>query len=99
MVVVERSYMTRPEGWDPWAVQTEDRTDRNLRVIFERDFIVADPPCAQGERRFVASFGVDKHKRLTVSLKDLKEGNHSYVQLSDGKTVALPVKDFPVVRL
>jgi len=99
MVVVERSYMTRPDGWDPWAVQVEDRADRNVRVIFERDFIIADPPCAQGERRFVASFGVDKHKRLIVSLKDLKEGNRSYIQLSDGKTFPLPVKEFPVVRL
>jgi molecular chaperone DnaK (HSP70) len=99
MVVAERSYMTRPDGWEPWAVQSEDRTDRNVRIIFERDFIIADPPCAQGERRFVASFGVDTHKRLTVSLKDLKEGNRSQLLLSDGQTIPLPVKDVPVVRL
>ena len=99
-VVVERSYMTRPEGWDPWAVQVEDRADRNVRVIFDGDdFIVADPPCSQGERRFIAAFGVDQHKRLTVAIKDLKEGNRSYIQLRDGQRFPLPVTDFPVVRL
>lgn len=95
MVVVERCYMTRP-GWD---VQATEGEDRNVRRIFNRPFIVADPPCRLGERRFVAAFGVDAHRRLTVSLKDLKEGNRSYVLLANGEQRHLPVKDFPVVRL
>jgi len=99
MKIAERSYMTRPNGWDPWHIQTTPGGDRNTRVLFDREFILADPPCNQDERRFIARFGVDKHKRLTVSLEDLKEGNRSAIQLKDGRRVPLPVKDFPVVRL
>ena len=78
MVVVERSYMTRPR-LGPVGGLARTGQDRNVRQIFNREFIIADPPCRHGERRFVASFGVDNHKRLTVSLKDLKEGNRSYI--------------------
>lgn len=95
MVVAERSYMVRP-GWD---ILSRDGEDRNVRVIFNRPFLVADPPCSQGERRFVAAFGVDDRKRLTVSIRDALEGNRSFIQMQDGQRVPLPVKDFPVVRL
>ncbi len=96
--VVERSYMTRPP--DPWAVQVASTVDRNLRVLVRlSEFIVADPPCVQGARRFLAAFGVDKHKRLTISLRDLQAGNRSYIQLSNGEQLLLPQTDIPVVRL
>jgi hypothetical protein len=96
--VVERSYMIRPAN--PWEVQVDNSADRNLRVLVRlSEFIVADPPCVQGERRFLAAFGVDEHKRLTISLKDLRAGNRSYLQLSSGEKLALPQKDIPVVRL
>ncbi len=64
-----------------------------------REFIVADPPCRKGERRFAAAFGVDARKRLTVSLRDLREGNRSRILPVDGDPVPLPVEDFPVTRL
>ena len=82
-----------------------DRDSINLRELNpnDREFIHADPPCSSAERRFVAGFGVDANKRLTLSLKDLKDGNGngngSYIQTSSGEKVALPVKDFPVVKL
>jgi molecular chaperone DnaK (HSP70) len=98
--ILERSYMTRPDGWDPWAVQASQDEDRNLRVLARlSEFVVADPPCAQGERRFMAAFGVDEHKRLTISLKDLQQGNRSYIQLPSGERLPWPQRDIPVVRL
>jgi hypothetical protein len=47
----------------------------------------------------VASFGVDANKRLTVSLKDLDPKSQSYVQLSSGERIELPVRDLPFVKL
>lgn len=86
LVVIERSYMQLGE---------------RLRELNPHDteFIHADPPCALGERRFVAQFAVDEHKRLIISLRDTRENSRSYVQLANGERFDLPVKNFPVVRL
>ena len=107
LVVVERSAMLRPE--DVWEVvggrlqrrDTIRREDVSLRELnpADREFIHADPPCTVGARRFIAGFGVDGNRRLTLSLKDLHEGNRSYVQLSGGEQLRLPLRDLPIVKL
>jgi molecular chaperone DnaK len=107
MVVLERSCMVRPEviyrvdGGGLQRVQTMNRQDQAVRELNpkDREFIHADPPCSVAENRFVAGFGVDANRRLTVSLADLKPGNRSFVQLSSGEKLALPVKDLPFVKL
>jgi hypothetical protein len=106
-VVVERSAMLRPE--DVWEVvggrlqrrDTIRREDISLRELnpADREFIHADPPCTVGERRFIAGFGVDANRRLTLSLKDLHKGNRSYVQLAGGERLRLPLRDLPIVKL
>ena len=52
-----------------------------------------------GEKRFVAGFGIDANKRLTLSLKDLLPGNRSCVQLASGERMSLPIKNMPFVKL
>jgi molecular chaperone DnaK len=107
LVIIERSEMRRPEiiyeddGSGLRAVETVNKEDINVRELNpeHREFIHANPPCERGDRRFVAAFGVDANKRLTLSLKDLEEGNRSFVRLSDNTDIPLPVKDLPVVRL
>ena len=75
------------------------RKQKNIPNPADREFIHADPPCTVGARRFLAGFGVDANRRMTLSLKDLHEGNRSYVQLSDGEQLRLPVQDLPIVKL
>ncbi len=107
LVVTERSVMVRPEtvyemeGGSLKPVQILRREDIALRELNPNDseFICADPPCTHGEKRFVAGFGVDANKRLTLSMKDLLPGNRSYVQLSSGERMELPVKNMPFVKL
>jgi molecular chaperone DnaK (HSP70) len=108
LVVIERSSMVRPEDIfvvDPdgklrrcGARRIEDSALKELNP-HDREFIQADPPCEIGERRFVVGFGVDENRRLNLSLKDLKEGNRSFVRRSNGEQVPLPLKDFPLVKL
>lgn len=107
LVVYERTSMTRPDiiyvvgpnGLE--AQQVGTRTESRVRPLNpeQRGFILADPPCDSGERRFVVRFGVDSSRLLTVSLRDLKEGNRSRVVLADGMEVPLPVQDLPMVKL
>lgn len=107
LVVTERSVMVRPEtvyeieGGSLRPVQLLRREDIALRQMNPGDseFIHADPPCTLGEKRFVAGFGVDANKRLTLSLKDLHPDSRSYVQLSSGERMELPVKNMPFVKL
>jgi molecular chaperone DnaK (HSP70) len=107
MVVIERSVMVRPEmvyemdGGSLRPMQMLRREDIALRELNPGDseFIHADPPCTLGERRFVAGFGIDANKRLTLSLKDLLPGNRSYVQLASGERMNLPFRDLPFVKL
>ncbi|NLF95065.1 MAG: Hsp70 family protein [Oligosphaeraceae bacterium] len=107
LTVVEKSYMVRPESvydFSDGAMRERvvvQREDVNQRVIHNaRDFIQADPPCRLGDdRRFVAAFGVDDKKRLTISLRDLCENSRSHLKLSSGECVPLPVSNFPVVKL
>jgi molecular chaperone DnaK len=109
MVVWELSQMSFPKS--VWEVgsdgqlrvveQSERRVDRERELNPQaREFIHAEPPCCAEEmKRFVAAFGVDRHKRLTISLKDTRVGNASYVLASNGEKVSLPIKDFPLVKL
>ncbi|WP_435626913.1 Hsp70 family protein [Candidatus Ferrigenium straubiae] len=107
LVVTERSVMVRPEtvyeieGGSLRPVQVLRREDIALRQMNPGDseFIHADPPCTLGEKRFVAGFGIDANKRLTLSLKDLHPDSRSYVQLSSGEKMELPVKNMPFVKL
>lgn len=107
LVIIERSDMARPEGiWEVVAGRlqrrkldwNEDNALRELNPV-DREFIHVDPPCSSGTRRFVASFGIDVDKRLTISLRDLDCNSHSYVQLNDGTKLNLPVIDLPLVKL
>lgn len=108
LVVVERSAMLRPEEvWEmvggrlqrrETGVRREDLSLRELNPA-DREFIHADPPCTVGARRFIAGFGVDANRRLTLSLKDLQPDNRSTVQRSDGERIDLPLRDFPIVNL
>jgi molecular chaperone DnaK (HSP70) len=109
MVVWELSQMSFPQS--VWAVgsdgqlrvldQGERRVERERELNPQaRELIHADPPCCAEElKRFVAAFGVDRHKRLTISLKDTRAGNASYVLAGNGEHVLLPIKDFPLVKL
>lgn len=107
LVVLERSAMVRPEvlyemdGGALRAVASHRRDDVSLRELNpgDREFIHADPPCTAGERRFVAGFGVDANKRLTLSLRDLHPNGRSYVQLTSGERLALPIWEVPFVKL
>lgn len=107
LVVIERSAMLRPEmvyvmeGGSLKAVNVQRREDLSLRELNPGDteFIHAEPACTIGERRFVAGFGVDANKRLTLSLKDLHAGNRSFVQLGNGERLDLPLRDLPFVKL
>ncbi|MGH8674647.1 MAG: Hsp70 family protein [Burkholderiales bacterium] len=110
LVVVERSAMLRPErsyrmeGGSLVEVSAGLRKDLSERILNPGDteFIHAEPPCTIGAPRrfrFVAEFGVDANKRLTISLKDLEPGNRSCVQLTSGERLDLPVKDLPFVKL
>ena len=107
LIVFERSAMLRPEilyemdGGALKAVASHRRDDVSLRELNpgDREFIHADPPCTAGERRFVAGFGVDANKRLTLSLRDLRPDSRSYVQLASGERLALPIREVPFVKL
>jgi len=107
VVVYQCATMLRPEpvyrmeGGVLKAVGTQKREEKSNIVLNpkDREFIHADPPCDAGEKRFVAGFGIDANRRLTISLKDLLEGNRSYVQLDSGDKLPLPVKDLPFVKL
>ena len=109
LVVSERSWMKMPQS------DYEVGSDGQLRVVAKgeknvsgerelnpqaKEFIRAAPPCGVDEpKRFVVAFGVDRHKRLTVSIKDTRQGNNSYVLTPAGEKVPLPVRDFPLVKL
>ena len=109
LVVSERSWMKMPQS------DYEVGSDGQLRVVAKgeknvsgerelnpqaKEFIRAAPPCGVDEpKRFVVAFGVDRHKRLTVSIKDTRPGNKSYVLTPTKEKVPLPVRDFPLVKL
>lgn len=107
MVVYERSVMERPEisyingpdGLQPVRKSVRQIEREKALNPEDSEFIHAVPPCNSGERRFVAGFGVDEHRRLTLWLRDLKEGNRSTIKLGDGTRIQLPVANLPVVKL
>jgi len=107
LVVKECAAMICPEpvyqmqGGVLSMVDYREEHDTALRELNpkDREFIHADPPCNIGERRFIAGFGIDANRRLTLSLKDLHSGSRSYVQLSSGEKLPLPIKDLPFVKL
>ncbi|MBM3836670.1 MAG: Hsp70 family protein [Verrucomicrobia bacterium] len=49
-------------------------------------FLRAKPPAQQGEPRFAVEFGIDAHKRLLITARDLKTGQVAF-------------RDHPVVKL
>jgi molecular chaperone DnaK (HSP70) len=49
-------------------------------------FLSADPPAARGEPRFEVEFCVDANKRLTINVRDMKNGQLTH-------------SDYPVVKL
>ncbi len=107
LVIYERSSMRRPlityvngaDGLRP--VREGEREECRHKPLNPEDseFIHAVPPCHSGERRFIAGFGVDSNRRLTLWLRDTEENNSSYILLRDGSRLPLPVNDLPVVKL
>ena len=107
LVIYERSSMSRPliayvngaDGLRP--VREGEREECRQKPLNPEDseFIHAVPPCHSGERRFIAGFGVDSNRRLTLWLRDTEENNRSYIRLRDGSRLPLPVTDLPVVKL
>ncbi|TNJ34158.1 Hsp70 family protein [Prosthecochloris vibrioformis] len=107
LVIYERTLMSRPlisyvngaDGLRP--VKEGERLESRSRPLNPEDseFIHAVPPCRSGDRRFIAGFGVDKHRRLTLWLRDTEPGSDSSVRLRDGSRIPLPVEDLPVVKL
>ena len=107
LVIYERTLMSRPlisyvngaDGLRP--IKEGERLESRHKALNPEDseFIHAVPPCHSGDRRFVAGFGVDKNRRLTLWLRDTEPGNQSTIRLRDGSTLPLPVADLPVVKL
>ncbi len=109
LVVWERSSMALPES--EWSVGADGglvRVSQNVRTVSGerelnpegRNLIHADPLCEKHqEKRFVVGFGVNRHKQVTVSIKDTQAGNRSYVRTPKGEKMPLPVRDFPLVKL
>ena len=107
LVIYERSSMSRPlityvngaDGLRP--VREGERQECRQKPLNPEDseFIHAVPPCHSGERRFIAGFGVDSNRRLTLWLRDTEENNSSWILLRDGSRLPLPVNDLPVVKL
>jgi molecular chaperone DnaK (HSP70) len=70
------------------SVTPEDEDQRSHFWMNEGNptFLVADPPAAQGEPRFEATFSIDGNKRLLITARDLQSGETIY-------------RDYPVVKL
>lgn len=107
LVIYERTQMSRPlisyvngaNGLRP--VKEGERLESRHKALNPEDneFIRAVPPCRSGDRRFIAGFGVDSNRRLTLWLRDTEPGNQSTIRLRDGSILPLPVSDLPVVKL
>jgi len=109
LVIVERSAMSLPRS--EWELAPDGRLRQVSRGAQERTnerelnpqgrrFIRADPPSSADEaRRFVVGFGVDRQKRMVVSVKDTRPGNRSCVETAGGEKLPLPVRDYPLVKL
>ncbi len=94
------SYVVSSGGQLELSDESRRRIERQQPLNPENsEFIIADPPCTRGERRFLASFGVDEEKRLTISLQDTRSDNASRIVAADGKEIPLPISNYPVVRL
>ena len=93
------TYVNGADGLRP--VREGEREECRHKPLNPEDseFIHAVPPCHSGERRFIAGFGVDSNRRLTLWLRDTEENNSSYILLRDGSRLPLPVTDLPVVKL
>ena len=76
--------------------QLKKRQPLNLE---DRGILLADPPCARGERRFRIEFAVDGEKRLTVSVTDNNPNGKSRLILGDGRQQALPIVNEPILDL
>jgi len=107
LVVYERSLMDRAQltyvngadGLRPVREASHQEAREKALNPADHECIHAVPPCNIGERRFIAGFGIDRHRRLTLWLRDTLDGNGSYLQLADGSKLPLPVASIPVVKL
>lgn len=107
LVVYERSMMDRAQlayvnsadGLRPVRESIRQEAREKALNPADQECIHAVPPCNIGDRRFIAGFGIDRHRRLTLWLRDMLDGNASYLQLADGTKLPLPVANYPVVRL
>ncbi len=100
MLRMPASYVVASDGRLQRSDEQERRIEKQQPLNPEnREFILADPPCKRGERRFAAAFGVDEQKRLTISLRDLREDGKSTILPPEGDPIPLPVENFPVTRL
>ena len=93
------AYVNGADGLRP--IREGEREESRHKPLNPEDceFIHAVPPCRSGERRFIAGFGVDGNRCLTLWLRDTEENNRSYILLRDGSRLPLPVTDLPVVKL
>jgi molecular chaperone DnaK (HSP70) len=97
---LRESYAIAPEG----RLQLSDDAGRELKRRKPlnpdgREFILADPPCNRGDRRFRIEFAISSDKWLTVSVVDKLPDGRSRLALSDGRELELPVVDTPIVQL
>ncbi len=109
LIVYERSDIVSPEaamevdenGRVRMVAKGNSRKNRIRPLNPEnREFLFPDPVCSRDEnKRFVAGFGIDENKRLTLSLKDNRPGSRSYIKVASGEKIYLPVRNFPLVRL
>ena len=100
--ITERPDITHVQGSDsPQAHRVGTHSEESFHPLNPEDrrFILVDPPCQAGARRLMAEFGLDTNRRLTLSLRDLEEGNRSSIRFANGKEIPLPVRDLPLVPL
>ena len=55
-------------------VPPDDVEDQRYRSLGSKTFIHAAPPAEYGQPRFVATFSIDAHKRLCVTVRDNVNG-------------------------
>jgi hypothetical protein len=72
---------------------------RQALNIDHSEFLIADPPCERGDRRFHITFGLDDQKRLTISVTDNHPTGKSKVITPNGDEDPLPVTDMPLIQL
>jgi molecular chaperone DnaK (HSP70) len=78
-----------PSGAARLVELSADERERRERLWVNEwapTFLTAEPPARRGEACFEAAFGIDEHKRLVVTVRDLRTGRLTH-------------EGFPVVKL